>query len=169
MARPTRLTDEAIDRFIQGIRAGAFPEVAARYAGFSPRTLYRYLRGSSPTHAAFREKVVLTRTELEMRLGGTVVQAGYGDPRWALAYLERHFPERWRLGSPATGVDPAPSTERPGARSEIALDPAFVDAIVPKLLEAGARLRGAAESDGPPLGRFETRSPGASSDPDREQ
>jgi hypothetical protein len=149
MARPTRLTDETIDRFLQAIRGGAFPEVAARYAGFSPRAMYRYLRGSSPAHAAFRDRVVLARIELEVRLGGTVVQAGYGDPRWALAYLERHFPERWARRSTSLD-DPAepPSVNRPSAGEMIELDPNLLDGLVAKLLETGDRLRAEGSAGG---------------------
>jgi hypothetical protein len=34
MSRPSKLTSEAIDRFVKAISAGAFPEVAA---SFTPR------------------------------------------------------------------------------------------------------------------------------------
>ena len=88
MARPTKLTDHARDRFLQAIGAGNFPEVAARYAGFSPASMYRYLSGSTPELVEFQAEVARAVTELEVRLVGTIIRAGFTDPRWALIVLE---------------------------------------------------------------------------------
>jgi len=169
MARPSSLNDEAVARSVQATSGGAFPEQAARFAGFSPRALYRYMKGSTPAHAAFRDAALRAENDLEARLGGTVVRAGMTEPRWALEYLARRFPERWarRPGDAPIDADPGGSGRR--SEPEVTLDPALVEAIVPKLLEAGSRLRGAAEIDQPPLGRFETRSPGAPGDRDHER
>lgn len=166
MARPSSLTDEAVARYVQATTAGAFPEQAARFAGFSPRALYRYLRGSTPAHAAFRDAALRAENELEIRLAGTIVRAGMNEPRWALEMLARRFPERWarRPGDAPIEADPG---SRGASEPEVILDPALVDAIVPKLLEAGERLRGAGEIDQARLGRFESRSPGAPDDQDR--
>src|SRR3954454_21780854 len=75
MGRPSKFTPERRDRFLLALRAGVFPETAARYAGWSPATLYRHLRGTSREHVAFHEQVTQVETELELRLAGTVTQA----------------------------------------------------------------------------------------------
>jgi hypothetical protein len=81
MARPSKLTSEAIDRFCEATAAAAWPE-AAVYAGFSPASYYRYLRGSTPEHLAFRMAALKVQTELEIRLSGTLVQGAMADPSW---------------------------------------------------------------------------------------
>src|SRR5664279_729567 len=87
MSRPSKLTSEATDRYVRAIGAGAFPEVAARFAGFSPASLYRYLRGSTPEHAAFRDAALKAQVDLEVRLSGTLVQEAMSEPKWALVRL----------------------------------------------------------------------------------
>jgi hypothetical protein len=152
MGRKSKLTPEAIERFLKAVKAGAFLEVAARYAGFGPASLYRYLKGSTPEHAQFRAQVQETQTELELRIGGTLVQAAMSDPRWAVTFLERRFPDRW-AGQPTSPDDPAepPSADRPSAGEMIELDPNLLDGLVAKLLETGDRLRteGSAGGDVP--------------------
>ena len=53
MARPSKFTPDRRDRFLAALAAGVLPETAARYAGWSPATLYRILAGPRPTHIAF--------------------------------------------------------------------------------------------------------------------
>ena len=48
VARPTKLTPAVAERILSAIRAGNFMEVAARYAGISPSTLYRWLERGDP-------------------------------------------------------------------------------------------------------------------------
>ena len=91
MSRPSKLTPEVIDRYVRAIGAGAFPEVAAKFAGFSSASLYRYLRGSTPEHAAFRDAALKAQVDLEVRLSGTLVREAMSEPKWALVLLERRF------------------------------------------------------------------------------
>ena len=154
MARPESLNDEKVARYVQAIAAGAFAEQAARFAGFSPRSLYRYLKGSTPAHAAFREAALRAENELEVRLGGTVVRAGMAEPRWALEFLARRFPERWARRPGDAPIDADPGGSRRSA-AEVTLDPALLEAIVPRLLEAGDRLRAVSGGSENPLARFE--------------
>jgi hypothetical protein len=159
MGRPSRLTPEAQERFLSVIGAGAFPEIAARYAGSSAPSYYRYMKGSTPAHAAFRDAVHKALVELEIRLSGTLVQAGMGDPRWALTVLERRFPERWaRRGSELDAAADGPDPSR-AADDLVTIDPTFVEVLVPRLLAAGDRRR-AEPAVGTGLSRFESRRPG---------
>jgi hypothetical protein len=147
MVRPTKLTDHAIDRYLQAIAAGAFPETAARFAGFSPASLHRYKRGSAPEHVDFQQAVAKAETELEIRLAGTVVRAGLTDPRVALAFLERRFPDRWHR--PRTDDPEAVPDEGTRSTPEVAivLDPTLLGELIPRLLEAGRQLSGRPAAD----------------------
>jgi hypothetical protein len=138
VGRPSKLNPEASGRFLQALSAGAYPEIAARFAGWSPRTYYRVMKGRSPAHREFQADVERTLNELELRVAGTLLKAAFVDPRWAMEFLERRFPERWRRGAdlPAASMDPAAGDDL------VVLDPSLVEQLVPRLLEAGRRERG---------------------------
>ena len=89
MGRPTKLTDEAQALFITAVNAGVPIEVAAAYAGFGRASLFRYLRGTTPTHLEFRRRYQRALSALQIRLAGTVLQAANTDPRWAMEILQR--------------------------------------------------------------------------------
>jgi hypothetical protein len=155
MARPTKFTEHNRDKFVQAIAAGSFPEVAARFAGFSPASLYRYLRGTGAEHETFRNEVARAVAELELRLVGTLTRAGFSDPRWALAMLERRFGERWaKRADPEDALLDLVAPERPLADT-VTLDRALIDELIPRLLEAGQRRRSGAPRDEPDVERFE--------------
>ena len=160
MSRPSKLTSEAIDRFVKAIRAGAFPEAAARFAGFSPASLYRYMRGSRPEHAAFRDAALQAQVELEVRLSGTLVQEAMSEPKWALVLLERRFGERWAPRAPAvaTPAQTRPADPRP-PDDVVTLDATLVEVLVPKLLAAGDRLRSGESGGSDDVARFEDGAP----------
>jgi hypothetical protein len=156
MGRPTKLTDHARDRFLQALGAGNFPEVSARYAGFSPASLYRYLSGTSPELVAFQAEVARAVTELELRLVGTIIRAGFTDPRWALIILERRFRDRWAKGGAGEDAMFEDDANRTRTRDDtILLDPELVEDLVPKLLEAAERLRAGPVVDEAEIATFE--------------
>jgi hypothetical protein len=154
MGRPSKLTEEAEDRFLRAVSAGVHPEVAARHAGFSPASMYRYLRGSTPELAEFRGKFLQAQANLEIRLAGTLLQAAMTEPRWALAVLERRFPDRWRIN--AAGPEPAEADQRSGPAPETpeVIDQAMLDELEPKLLQAGLAVTGHAGDGGPDMAAF---------------
>jgi hypothetical protein len=129
-------------------------------------SLYRFLAGETPERVAFRDEVVRVETELELRLSGTVTQAAFHDPRLAVTLLERRFAERWsrraRFASPpAEAPDEA---DRP--EETVVLDPAFVDAVVSKLLEARAKLHAGTANRADRVRRFEDRGDRTGADDD---
>jgi hypothetical protein len=146
MARPTRFTPERCERFLVAFRSGVFAETAAHHAGWSPATLYRILRGTTPAHVAFRDDVRRVETELELRLAGTVTQAAFSDPRLALSLLERRFGERWGRRAALLGsrseADPSPAS---GADAVVVVEPALIEAMVSGLLAARIGNAGSAE------------------------
>lgn len=136
MGRPSKFTPDRCDRFVDALRTGVFPETAAHFAGWAPATMYRHLSGTSPAHEAFRERVRAVETELEMRLAGTVTAAAFNDPRLALSLLERRFGERWgrRAGLLAQPAEESGANGSP--RGVVVIEPALIEAIVPRLLAA---------------------------------
>lgn len=100
MARPTKLTSELQTRIVQAIRAGNYADAAARSAGISPSTYYRWLergeRAASGAHREFRDAVKRAEADAEVHAVAIVRKAMAEDWRAAMAYLERRYPERWR-------------------------------------------------------------------------
>ena len=159
MGRRSQFTPAARERFLQAIAASAFGEVAARHAGWSPRSMYRYLAGTSPEQREFRVALEEAETNLELRLGAVVTQGALSNPRLALALLERRFRERWARRAPPAEAGDTPDEARCAPDEVVVLDPAFLEVVVPRLLEAGKGLRADPAEDGDPLARFEDRAP----------
>lgn len=112
MSRPTKLTPEIADLIVAAIRAGSFPEPAARAAGVSPATLYRWKRrGRSEEEGPYRDFLeTLRRAEgaAEVHAIAVIRKQMPGDWRAALAYLERRHPERWQRNTEGKGRKPRP-------------------------------------------------------------
>jgi len=148
MGRHPKLTPETKARFVQAITAGAFPETAARFAGFSPASLYRYLRGTTPAQVEFREAAQRATTDLEVRLAATVARAVLTDPRWAITMLERRFPERRaRRALADEAADEAAGGSSATTDERVVLDPNLLHELVPRVLETGQRLRAGQAGD----------------------
>lgn len=160
MGRPRRITPESTERFRVAIRAGAFPEVAAKYAGFSPATYYRAMKGSTPADAAFREALAEEANALEIRLSSVIARRALTEPRWALELLERRFRPRW--GRRAAG-DEEPGEPSAGASDPtdelVAVDPALLDVVAERLLALSERRRSGAGRGAENLDAFEDRGP----------
>jgi hypothetical protein len=158
MGRPERLTPERQERFLKAIRTGAFPEVAAAYAGFSSASYYRYRHGVSRQHASFRREVLRAESELELELVGRITLEAGSSARWALALLERRFPKRW---GPRANPDDAAEVGDVGVRpgEPINFDPALID----RLLGSLEAMRPGTKNGQPDLdiGRFEEQRPGS--------
>ena len=100
MARPTKLTPEVRERIEKAIRAGSYAQVAARSAGISSSTYYRWLeRGAEEKRGIYRDfadAVEQAEADAEVHAAAVIRKAMSDDWRAALAYLERRHPERWR-------------------------------------------------------------------------
>ena len=158
MGRPERLTPERQARFLKAIRAGAFPEVAAAYAGFSSASYYKYMHGVSPQHATFRREVVRAQSELELDLVGTITREAGSNPRWAFALLERRFPKRWGPGAnPEPDLAEAVDPEQRSDERVISLNPDQIAQLL-RSIEA-VRLEAAKGQGEVDIDRFEERQP----------
>lgn len=163
MGRPERLTAERWGRFIQATRAGAPIDLAARWAGFSRSTFFRYMEAATPRHAAFRDEVLTARTELELQLAGVLAKEAKKSPRWALELLRLRFPARWGRHAPDDELE-TPATP-PGPPEELVmLDASLIDELVSKLLEAGRRRSNT--SSKVDLSAFEERRPRQDEEPE---
>jgi hypothetical protein len=100
VARPTKLTPEVSAKIVKAIRAGNYGEPAARSAGVSPATYYRWMKagekaGSGIQHD-FCEAVRNAEADAEVEAVARIRVAMPNDWRAAAHYLERRYPDRWR-------------------------------------------------------------------------
>jgi len=104
MARPTKLTPAVEERIARAIRAGNYPEVAARHAGVHPSTYYRWLErggldGDAPEddpYRRFRAEVERALADAEAAEVALIAQAARSGSWQAAAWLlERRHPDRW--------------------------------------------------------------------------
>jgi hypothetical protein len=100
MARPTKLSKQVREEICRAIRAGNYPAVAARAAGISESTFYRWMeQGRSEAkgpHRAFYDAVKEAEAESEVHAVAILRKEMKGDWRAAVALLERRHSERWR-------------------------------------------------------------------------
>ena len=146
--RPTSDTAETRARFAEGIRAGLSREGASGLAGISPASLYRYLDLDNQDHQAFREALDRAEADLEARAVKVVIDRIPSDPRLALAYLGRRFPERWGSGRRVPSEPSDQSSGEPESPSNVLdLDPENLENIAQRLLrDARDRRSGAGPS-----------------------
>jgi hypothetical protein len=101
MARPTKLTEETVDKITRAIRAGNHASVSARLAGIGETTYYRWMADgekddAEPEYREFWESIKRAEAEAEIRSVALIRQAAEQGTWQASAwYLERKHPERW--------------------------------------------------------------------------
>ena len=144
MARPTKLTPEIQARIVTAIRAGNYAEPAARSAGISPATYYRWLRrgerAASGIYRDFYEQVRRAESEAEVHAVAVIRRAMGDDWRAAAHYLERRYPDRWRRRE---------SLEHEGAHCLVVTSEHLGDPKTRKELREITRRIAGARADGP--------------------
>lgn len=107
MARPSKLTPERAEEILSLVRAGNYPETAAKACGVSPAAFYNWkARGEEHRNGngtpererrfvEFVEGLEKAESEAEARAVQVVVRAGFEHWQAAMTYLERKYPERW--------------------------------------------------------------------------
>ena len=147
MARPTKLTPEVSQRIVTAIRAGNYAEPAARSAGISPATYYRWLergaREEEGIHREFHDAVRKAEADAEVHAIVVIRKEMERDWRAALAYVERRYPDRWRRrGAKEEGP-------RESSLGRETIDPKdLTDAELRKLLRLHERVRARAAEGG---------------------
>ena len=100
VGRPSKLTDEVREKLLSAIRVGNFATIAARYAGISEATFYRWMeRGKqarSGQYREFREAVLEAEVEGEVSLVTEIKRAATSNPSAARFILQQRHPSRWR-------------------------------------------------------------------------
>ena len=108
--RPPKLTADVVGKILMAVRAGNYPEVAARWAGISAATYYRWCKDPRPPYVAFRAALVMADAECEVMVIGNLVRLSRTSTRAAAFLLERRWPEKWaksrRLPAEAPTVTP---------------------------------------------------------------
>ena len=112
--RPSKLTADIQNKIIEAIRAGAYVETAAAYAGINKSTFYDWLkkgaRGLDPAFVEFSNAIERALASSEMRDIVTITKAA--DVHWQAAAwrLERKHPNRWgrRQHVELSGADGGP-------------------------------------------------------------
>jgi len=99
MARPSKLTDDVQAKVCEAIRAGSHHEGAARHAGISKATFFRWLdlgkQRKGARYVAFAEAVERAENDMELALVAFWRKAAMKDWKAARGLLERRFPDRW--------------------------------------------------------------------------
>jgi len=102
IGRPPKLTPEVQAKFIQALQAGNYPEVAALYAGFTPRAYYKW-KALGETHTEgryfqFLQAIKKAEAEAETAAVALIRKAAL-EGTWTAAawFLERKHPSRWAL------------------------------------------------------------------------
>lgn len=96
VGRPTKCTPEVVAAYCEGIKKHLPPELAAAYAGLSPKTVENWMRlalkGEEP-YATFAAEAAHTRAEAAATLVKSIESAATSDPRYwrANAWLLEHI------------------------------------------------------------------------------
>jgi transposase len=150
MARPTKLTPEVMERVVRAVRAGNYPEAAARAAGISPATYYRWMKegekASRGIKREFHDAIRQAEAEVEVEIVARILKAVPEDWRAGITFLERRHSGRWgrRQAHEHTGPGGAPLR----LREELFNDPETRKALNEVLRHAGRARAGGAGGAG---------------------
>ena len=130
IGRPTKLTPKARERILELIRAGNRRTVAARAAGVSDATFYRWMADDRPLYRKLRAAIEQAEAETEAALVEVVMQGIPSHPQLALKMLEARSGEwrRWKL-PPEPEPKPVPLAATPKPGSMITITAEDMDAI----------------------------------------
>lgn len=99
VGRPTKMTPEAVERFLRALRGGNFRYVAAQWAGIHPRVVRAWMqegrKNPKSEHGSFLRQVIEAEQSAEILMVGRVMQAAAEDARHAEWWLERKHNARW--------------------------------------------------------------------------
>jgi hypothetical protein len=93
--RPPKLNADVVGKILMAVRAGNYPEVAARWAGISAATYYRWCKDPRPPFVAFRAALDMADAECEAMVIGNLFRLSRTSKRAARFLLERRWPEKW--------------------------------------------------------------------------
>jgi hypothetical protein len=141
--RPPKLNAEVAGKLLMAVRAGNYRETAARLAGISEPTFYRWLKDPRPPYAALRAALDMADAECEAEVIGNLFRLSRTSTRAAAFLLERRWPKGW---AKSRRLPPDAPAEAPTAP----LPPQHIEARTFSIPELVASLR--AHAAAPRLG-----------------
>jgi hypothetical protein len=111
--RPPKLTADVVGKILMAVRAGNYPEVAARWAGISAATYYRWCKDPRPPYVAFRAALDMADAECEAMVIGNLARLSRTSKRAAAFLLERRWPEKWARSRRLPAEAPADTPTAP--------------------------------------------------------
>jgi transposase-like protein len=103
VGRHSSLTPEVKQRFVAAIRLGSSRKTAARYAGISESTLYRWMADERKFYRKFRDAIDIEEATVQVIVVGNLFALSRTSTRAALAWLRVHGGPEWRLECPDCG------------------------------------------------------------------
>jgi len=117
-----------VGKILMAVRAGNYPEVAARWAGVSAATYYRWRKDPRPPYVAFRAALDMADAECEAMVIGNLFRLSKTSTRAAAFILSRRWPEQWATRrrpppeAPADSPTTSPSPENIDVRRLLTSD-----------------------------------------------
>jgi hypothetical protein len=102
-----------VGKILMAVRAGNYPEVAARWAGISAATYYRWCKDPWPPFVAFRAALDMADAECEAMVIGNLAKLSRTSKRAAAFLLERRWPETWAKSRRLPAEAPADTPTSP--------------------------------------------------------
>jgi hypothetical protein len=137
VGRRDGLTDEAANKIVLALRAGAYSAEAAAHAGVSVRTFQRWrsrgeLDEADERYRTFAERVAKAEADAKVHSIGIVRTAMSEDWRAAAWFLEHRWPHEWgRRNVEVTGPDGGPvEVQEAGGWNLAALSDAELELLV---------------------------------------
>lgn len=93
--RPTDLTNERANTILVALANGSYRGPSAQYAGVSEETLSRWMSRKGEPYETFQAWVREAEAYAEIRMVNAITSKATEKPEYAVAFLERKFPERW--------------------------------------------------------------------------
>jgi hypothetical protein len=84
-----------VGRLLGAVALGNSPVVAARFAGVSEATFYRWKAGQRPAHKRFAEALDQAKATAEVRVVTNLHRLALRSTPAARLFLTLRFPERW--------------------------------------------------------------------------
>lgn len=120
--RPTKLTPSLKSRLLLLLADGNYRGVAASACGIDYATFCRWMNDPRPPFRALRADCERAEAQAELDLTGIVRRAANGDPKLALEFLSRRYPERWAAAS-KVDIETMLRREAASLAAEFDLDP----------------------------------------------
>jgi transposase len=139
--RPPKLNADVVGKILMAVRAGNYPEVAARWAGVCAATYYRWRKDPRPPYVAFRAALDMADAECEAMVIGNLAKLSRTSTRAAAFLLERRWPEKWAKPRQLPTEAPAVTPTAPPPPRQIEARTFSISELVASHRESAAALR----------------------------